>query len=165
MEKSMLENLGKLGRDKITDFEGIITGFAKHFFGCDSYLLTSKIKDGKSYCSVFDIGRIEIIGDGIATSEELTNITRDENPQTSMIINLGKLGRDKVTGFEGIITAIAKYLYGCDSYFLTSKANEGKSGKTDKFDKGRIEIIGDGIELSEVQADKPGGEDLSSFFN
>ena len=76
--------------------------------------------------------------------------------------NLGKLGRDKVTGFEGIITATAKHLYGCDSYFLTSKSKNGEGEiKTYQFDIGRIEIVGEGITPSEVQTEKPGGENLS----
>jgi hypothetical protein len=157
MEKSMLENLGKLGRDKITGFEGIILATSKHLYGCDSYLLVEKLKDGKSAKADFDKGRIEVIGDGITPSDVQTEKTVDT-------ADLGKLGRDKVTGFEGIITAIARELYRGDSYFLTSKVKDG-AYQAGRYDKDRIEIIGDGIESSEVQADKPGGEDLSVFFN
>ena len=74
--------------------------------------------------------------------------------------NLGKLGRDKVTGFEGVITATAKHLYGCDSYFLIPKVKDGRIDDANWFDVGRIEIIGEGITPSEVQTEKPGGENL-----
>ena len=82
--------------------------------------------------------------------------------------NLGKLGRDKVTGFEGIITAKATHLYGCETYYLTPRVNkEGKRNSDDSgwFDVGRVEIIGEGIHASEVKGDKPGGEDLSDPGN
>ena len=78
------------------------------------------------------------------------------------IANLGKLGRDKVTGFEGVITAVAKHLYGCDSYNLVAKAVNNKRDDTGNgwYDVGRIEIIGEGVHAQDVQSDKPGGEEL-----
>ena len=42
-----MENLGKLGRDKVTGFEGIITGKVIHLFGCNNYELKPKAKDGE----------------------------------------------------------------------------------------------------------------------
>ena len=80
--------------------------------------------------------------------------------------NLGKLGRDKITGFEGIITATAKHLFGCDTYFLTAKVDKDGKRSTDAngwFDVGRIEVIGNGVKPKEVQADKPGAEDLPNL--
>jgi hypothetical protein len=71
--------------------------------------------------------------------------------------NMGKKARDKVTGFEGIITAKVHYMYGCDQYGLTPKVLDGKIGDTNFFDEGRIEIIGDGIKPAAVAAEKPGG--------
>ncbi len=73
---------------------------------------------------------------------------------------LGKKGKDRVTGFEGIIVGYTKYLFGCDCYGLAPLAKEGKVNDTAWFDAGRIEIIGDGVDPSTVQADKPGGLDM-----
>jgi len=83
------------------------------------------------------------------------------------IANLGKLGRDKVTGFEGVITATAKHLYGCDTYFLTPKVKDGKrnSDEAGWFDVGRIEIIGEGVHAKDVQSEKPGGEELKPVID
>jgi len=80
---------------------------------------------------------------------------------------LGKLGKDKVTGFEGVITARAKHLYGCDTLFLTAKVKDNKREDSGNgwYDKGRIEIIGEGIQPSSVQGDKPGGENLTAPDN
>jgi len=80
------------------------------------------------------------------------------------IANLGKLGRDKVTGFEGVITAVAKQLYGCDTYSLVAKVVNNKRDDTGNgwYDVGRVEIIGECVNAKDVQSDKPGGEELKS---
>jgi hypothetical protein len=80
--------------------------------------------------------------------------------------NLGRKGRDKVTGFEGIITGKVKWLYGCDQYVIAPEATkDGKLGDSYWFDVGRIEIIGNGVIPEEVQAEKPGGDRLPSISN
>lgn len=73
------------------------------------------------------------------------------------MIELGKLGRDKVTHFEGIITGRAQYLTGCDQYTLVPQVKDGKLESAQWFDEGRIEIIGAGISASDVAGPKPGG--------
>lgn len=79
--------------------------------------------------------------------------------------NLGKLGRDKVTGFEGIIVAKGIHLFGCNTYALSPKATENKVYSAQWFDEGRIEIIGEGITVEEVKGEKPGCENLGSPDN
>jgi len=74
------------------------------------------------------------------------------------MIKLGQEGKDKITGFQGIISVKAEYLYGCNQYGLTPKVDEnGKIGDTQFFDEGRIEIVGNGILPEEVQVEKNGG--------
>ena len=76
---------------------------------------------------------------------------------------LGKQARDKITGFEGIITGKVSYLYGCTQYSLTPKVKKDGSAQDPVwFDEGRIEIIAKGkhIDPSSVQAKKPGGGTL-----
>lgn len=74
------------------------------------------------------------------------------------MIDLGQKAKDKITGFEGIITGRASYLYGCDQYSLVpTVSQDGKIGDTQWFDEGRIEITGPGISAASVQVDKPGG--------
>jgi len=71
-------------------------------------------------------------------------------------IKLGRLVRDKVTGFEGIAVARTTYLQGCDRIELQPKV--GKDGKLDEpqaFDEPVLETIGAGI-LPE-EAEPPGG--------
>ena len=73
------------------------------------------------------------------------------------MIELVRKGRDKVTGFEGIVTARVTYLTGCDQYALAPPAAEGKILDSCYFDEGRIEIVGKGITQKEVASEKRGG--------
>ncbi|MCL2174419.1 MAG: hypothetical protein FWB73_00090 [Treponema sp.] len=64
----MKENIGKRARDKITGFEGIITCYANHITGCDSYSIQPRILEGKNEIPesrAFDVGRIEILEDAV----------------------------------------------------------------------------------------------------
>jgi len=72
---------------------------------------------------------------------------------------IGKEVRDKITGFTGICTGHAKYLYGCDQFNIVPKAKpeDTKLGDSYWFDEGRIEIVGNGISAQEVTGNKPGG--------
>jgi hypothetical protein len=71
------------------------------------------------------------------------------------MLELGKKGRDKITGFEGIIIGYAKYLYGCNTYGLMPKVgSDGQLRTAQWFDEWCIEIIGDGINPTDVRAKK-----------
>jgi hypothetical protein len=73
--------------------------------------------------------------------------------------NLGKLGRDKVTKFEGVISVVGIHLYGCNTYLLVPRVTkDGTLGEAHNFDVGRIEIIEDCVKPEEVQTSKPSGE-------
>jgi len=73
------------------------------------------------------------------------------------MIQLGQQARDKVTGFEGIVTARVEYLTGCNQYGLTPPAREGKVEGTEYFDEARIDIVGRGILPEAVQGEAKGG--------
>lgn len=75
------------------------------------------------------------------------------------MIELGKRARDKVTGFKGVITGRSQFITGCDQYVLIPKMKKGDTelAKGQWFDEGRLEVIGDGIAVEDVMAEKPGG--------
>ena len=61
--------LGGKARDKVTEFEGIITGRAQYLTGCDQYVLAPPLSDGNFQRSEWlDEGRLEVIGEGISAS-------------------------------------------------------------------------------------------------
>jgi hypothetical protein len=73
------------------------------------------------------------------------------------MIELGQKAQDKITGFEGIITGRAQYLYGCDQYCIVPPAKDGKISESQWFDEGHIQVLGRGILPEEVRVEKPGG--------
>jgi hypothetical protein len=74
------------------------------------------------------------------------------------MIKLGLEGKDKVTGFQGIIIARVEFLFGCNQYGLAPKVTDnGEVKDTQYFDEGRIEIVGNGILPEEVKTEKDGG--------
>ena len=81
------------------------------------------------------------------------------------MIELGQKAKDKITGFEGILTARCQYITGCDQYQLSPVGldKENKLKELYQFDEGRIEILGPGINKEEVQKKKsPGGPQRQS---
>lgn len=77
--------------------------------------------------------------------------------------NLGKQARDKITGFEGIITGKCYYLTGCHQYGIAAKVQDGKIPDTQWFDQKRIEITGPGVTETEVKSEEnPGGPNRDS---
>lgn len=68
--------LGKKAKDKITGFEGTLTGKASYITGCDQYLLQPSAKDGEFKNGVWiDSGRLEVIGEGITVE----SVKADDN--------------------------------------------------------------------------------------
>ncbi len=69
----------------------------------------------------------------------------------------GKMAKDKVTGFQGVVTGKLKWMYGCTQYCLTPKVDkDGKLVSGEWFDEGRLEILKDSIRPEEVVAEKNG---------
>lgn len=59
---------------------------------------------------------------------------------------LGRSGKDKVTGFSGVITSVGFDLYGCIQVILSPPTDkEGKIQDGRWFDVNRIECTGDRV--------------------
>lgn len=68
------------------------------------------------------------------------------------ISNLGRRGKDKITGFKGTITSEHHYLTGCTQYGLVPDVKEdGSLGQTEYFDITRVEVYDDPIEVPDSQ--------------
>ena len=73
------------------------------------------------------------------------------------IHDLGKKGKDKITGFTGILTARCEFLTGCNRYCIQpQELKDGKPIDSIYFDEAQIEILSDGISEKEVQGEKKG---------
>jgi hypothetical protein len=75
------------------------------------------------------------------------------------MIELGLKAKDRITGFEGIITGRAQYLTGCSQCVLVPTVNEkGEVRDGQWFDESRLEILGVGFTPAEVASEvNPGG--------
>lgn len=77
----------------------------------------------------------------------------------------GKKGRDKVTQFEGTITAKCSYMYGCDQLLLTPTIdNDGKKRDGEWFDEGRVEVLETIIDPINVKVEKNGCDNRETPF-
>lgn len=86
------------------------------------------------------------------------NRSKTERPERGeKMIELGQKAKDKITQFEGILTAKITYLYGCNQYCIVPPAKDGEVKEGQWFDEGRIEITGPGVTAKEVQTEKSGG--------
>ena len=55
--------------------------------------------------------------------------------------DLGKIGKDVITGFSGTITAVACYITGCDQYCITADAKDNYTEVLSGwYDVNRVEL-------------------------
>lgn len=72
-------------------------------------------------------------------------------------LELGQRAKDKITGFEGILTSRCEFLTGCNRYCIQpTELREGKPVDSLYFDEACIEIVGEGISPKEVQGEEMG---------
>ena len=70
---------------------------------------------------------------------------------------LGKIAKDKITGFSGVITARCEFLTGCNRYCIQpTELKDGRPNEGIYFDEAQIEILGDGISEEEVRGEENG---------
>lgn len=71
-------------------------------------------------------------------------------------MQLGQKSKDKITGFEGVLTGKASYLTGCDQYLVQPAVKDGNFREGKWFDEGRLEVVGEAFTAADVAADKNG---------
>ena len=77
---------------------------------------------------------------------------------SEFIFELGVKAKDKITGFEGIITGRADHITGCNTYGLKGKLDkDGQPREVEWFDEGMITVTGKGIKPNSVQSVDDGG--------
>ena len=94
-------------------------------------------------------------------SKEKEELTAEKKEAMASDKFLGRLVKDKVTGFTGIAVVKGIHLFGCNTYSLQPLAKDGELKESHGFDEGRLEIIGPGITADEVKSPKPGGVNVN----
>ena len=68
--------------------------------------------------------------------------------------------KDQITGYEGIVIGVARYVTGCDQYLLTRKLKKDDSEtKSSWFDDNRLRLVKGKQIVLEVDSEKPGACD------
>lgn len=72
-------------------------------------------------------------------------------------LELGLRAKDKITGFEGVLTSRCEFLTGCNRYCIQpTELRDGKPIDSLYFDEAQIEVVSKGITSDSVQGDKKG---------
>ena len=70
---------------------------------------------------------------------------------------LGKILKDKITGFEGVATSKHFYLTGCAQFGIQQKIDkDGKIPDVRYFDEGRLEVVSDFLTSEDVKGQENG---------
>ena len=138
--------------DKVTGFTGVASVEGEFLYGCRQYGVAPKVgEDGeRKDIQWFDEGRLT--QGALVVKDVATGIT----PWPEHI-QLGTEAEDVITGFKGIITARARYLFGNVEYALTPKSDKDKMKDSMWIDHGRIVFKGHGLKPKDVQGEKKGG--------
>lgn len=71
-------------------------------------------------------------------------------------MNLGQKAKDKITGFEGVLTGKASYLTGCNQYLVQPPLKDGNFVEARWLDEGRLIVVGEAFTMEDVQAEENG---------
>lgn len=111
-DKSPIEFLGFLAKDKVTGVKGHIVGFTQSMYSSDQFTIQPVAEEDNKLVDA-------IIGDVVQTSY-LSNTNGDFAPELHVTepsyegdVSLGDKVRDELTGFKGIVTNITYHVNGC----------------------------------------------------
>lgn len=129
-------NLGKIARDKITNFEGTVVSVTTYLHGTDQATLQPIInKDGKMPDTQgFDVCQLEIINE----------TKKVESPEFSKKLKHGQKVFDPISDYKGVILSIGYHLNGCRRIGISRSVNENKDKKLDDvqwFDEDQLSIV------------------------
>ena len=143
--------LGHHVEDIVTGRDGIVTSIIRWISDCDSVLV-----EDKEGTFVTENLRLELLDDGIA----------DRVPDTiyqaadEYLANLGRHGRDKITGYEGVAIGVHVNAFRSAQYCMQAPSVDNNYGKISSMDCGQIEFDDNDelvIDPSEIQGRHSGG--------
>ena len=154
MNESVRAVIGRKVRDRITGKEGIAVMACRWITGCDTVMYEDL--EGKSRSA--ELPRLEILQEGGIESSAGNASQQDDE----YLENLGKKGRDRITGFEGVIVGLCTHAFRANQYCLQPEAKEGRIDGLEILDCQRIDFLDDepSIEPESVQDRTTGGFDF-----
>lgn len=111
--------MGIAGKCSLSGFEGIIHSRVQHINGSLQYGVQPKARKGSF-----------MIPDAYMIDETGITVEKTPKPETvKFLYETGDKVRNRVNGFEGIITSRIQYLNGCIAYMVEGQMREGKEVK------------------------------------
>lgn len=135
-----IDLLGRVVKDRVTHFEGTVTGVSFDLYGCIQVAIQPKIdKAGKIPDGRWmDVGRLEPGGD------ERTMPVPDFGADAPAIATLGRWGQDRVTHFEGTVSSIVFQLSGKTEMALSPRIDKESVIPDGKWiEARRVALVGD----------------------
>ena len=74
---------------------------------------------------------------------------------------LGRTYKDRITGFEGVVTGRVEYISGCNQLLLSAKVGKDSTTKTMWVDEQRVELVSD-VQQIVLDNEKTSGHDESA---
>lgn len=154
-ESKMTENreilCGDLVVDEVTKIGGVVTCKTVYLFGMPRLTVQPRGSvDGKPHESLcIDIDQAGFI--------EAPCVSR-KVPAVGPTLPLGSEYKDTITGYKGICTGVATFLYSCTRTLLTSqKLNKDGDVKSQWFETKQLEVVKEAVVKSEKAARPTGG--------
>lgn len=137
----MATNVVELGdkvRDVVTGFEGVVASWQKHMHGCDRLVVDpTKLGDDDKPLDgwVLDIMRLTLVEKGILAAIPY--------PTEWDKLTLGAVVKDRVTGFQGLISVIEITVSGVVMMGVDPAKvdKDGQPAKSAFFHAGRLELV------------------------
>jgi len=131
-------NIGDLARDMVTKIEGVVVIRHDYLYGVSRVGIQPQGSfEGKAHETIHvDILQAELVQEK-AVSRKGT-IAKEER------IALGSKAKCRITGFEGICTGRAEWLYACTKVMLQPQKLQEKTGQPIEphwFDEGQVGLI------------------------
>jgi hypothetical protein len=128
---------GDTARCKVTQIEGVVVVRHDYLYGVPRIgIQPPGSHEGKTHESLhMDLPQAELL--------EKNTVSRD-GMIASRAVNLGDKCKDKISGFEGICTGMAVWLYSCTKVMLTPQKMETKTYKpaeSNWFDEPQISLV------------------------
>lgn len=78
---------------------------------------------------------------GLFVADHWTFDPTTQEQSMSTTPQLGDRARDRITGFEGVVTGTCRYLTGCDQLLLAPQSRDGDFKESHWFDRDRCVVV------------------------
>lgn len=132
--KNQKVELGDMAEDTISGLRGIVVGKHDFAFGGPQFTIQPPAKDGKvPDVYMADAERFKVVKKLVAKGQANGDGGGLEN---------GDLVKHRITGLEGVVTSVSRWLYGCDTVgFAPKQEKDGKPADRVMANSKELELL------------------------